>query len=493
MKEKTQSDTANASFYAQTPTNRDQFKLERNDTPIPENHDNLPEKKNKYGFIFACLETSFILIGMLFILLIVPRTLHGDATLRYQYISDFLHHGIIQSVDNKYSLVGPLFSLPLLWLGEKLGNPKDLILLYNYILFALSLIATYWLCKDRMDRGLLRKFFLLMITSSMFAAHLASYYGEVFTAVCVGFGIMAALIRFTSIGGWIIIVLGIINTPATMVGLGLVVLKRTLDRKRLRYILAIGAAGILVLAESYIRRGSFTSNGYNDDAGFHTFMPYSGLPGFSYPFFFGLLSILFSFGKGLIFFTPGLLLPIGRTLKNWKDKYALNLYQVYSLWICFTIGLIIVYARWWSWYGGLYWGPRFFLFACIPASFALAVRLHNKNTGLLVNIFTVLVLCLSTWVGICAVLFQSAAYLPTCMANNYALEAACHYIPEYSVLWRPFIAHAQLQWQQKLYLLYSAIVFVYFIFPLLVKIYQQASEPIVHFIKPYVQIREWRI
>ena len=39
-----------------------------------------------------------------------------------------------------------------------------------------------------------------------------------------------------------------------------------------------------------------------------------GRPGFSYPLFFGELSALLSFGKGLAFYAPGLILPIRRAL-----------------------------------------------------------------------------------------------------------------------------------------------------------------------------------
>src|SRR5437660_6092548 len=108
-------------------------------------------------------------------------------------------------------------------------------------------------------------------------------------------------------------------------------------------------------------------------------MPYSGRPGFSYPFFFGLLSILFSFGDGLLFYVPGLLLPIRKTLSKWPQDQKINLYQVYTLWICFVAGLILVYSSWWNWSGSVFWGPRFFLFACIPASFALPVCLMRYN------------------------------------------------------------------------------------------------------------------
>ena len=89
----------------------------------------------------------------------------------------------------------------------------------------------------------------------------------------------------------------------------------------------------------------------------------------------GLLSILFSFGKGLIFFVPGLLLPVRGLLRKAAPDLQLDIYGIYLLWVAFVVGLILVYSPWWAWYGGWFWGPRFFLFACIPASFAIALRL----------------------------------------------------------------------------------------------------------------------
>jgi hypothetical protein len=444
-------------------------------------------------FIFALLETCFILLGMLLLYLFLPRALHGDGTHRYTYLIDLLHHGIVPSPTARYSLIGPLFALPLLIIGNKLHQPVDWILVYNYILFAASLLATYWLCKDRVDRGFLRKFILLIITSSMFAAHLFSFYGEVFSAVCVGLGIIAILIRKTSIAGWIAIILGVMNTPAMMVGLGLVVLKRMLNKKRFRYVIVLVITGCLILGEAWIRRGSPLTSGYRDDKGFRTIMPYLGLPGFSYPFLFGLLAILFSFGKGLIFFAPGLLLPVRKTIQKWQTKYSLDLYQIYVLWLCFLVGLILAYSKWWSWYGGVYWGPRFFLFASLPASFALAVRLQDKETHLVTNVFTLLVLCLSAWVGLCAAIFQSDTYINTCLQNNYALEAFCHYVPEFSVLWRPFVVHPHLTSHQIIYLVYALLVFGYFLLPLLGKFFQQTRTLLNPYARDYLKIQNWRI
>src|SRR5439155_24645144 len=102
--------------------------------------------------------------------------------------------------------------------------------------------------------------------------------------------------------------LSVINSPIFLIPLLLVTLKLSWDSKRLWYwtIPAVSILGIML--EAWIRRGSPFLTGYENNHGFHTLLPYSGLPGFSYPFILGALSILFSFGKGLLFFTPGLVL-----------------------------------------------------------------------------------------------------------------------------------------------------------------------------------------
>lgn len=100
-----------------------------------------------------------------------------------------------------------------------------------------------------------------------------------------------------------------------------------------------------------------------------TLMPYSGLPGFSYPIIFGLLSILFSFGKGLIFFVPALFLRKKLQVATTQDIDAIYVIDVF---LVFSLGLLLTYARWYGWYGGQFWGPRFFLFTCVPAAMILA-------------------------------------------------------------------------------------------------------------------------
>ena len=52
-----------------------------------------------------------------------------------------------------------------------------------------------------------------------------------------------------------------------------------------------------------------------------------------------------------------------------------------ALLVVFTAGLVVVYARWWAWYGGVNWGPRFFVVAILPASVILATRVHHAGAS----------------------------------------------------------------------------------------------------------------
>ncbi len=463
----------------------------------------------KYARVGAVIEIglmSVVLIaGLFYIFFSLPQVISGDGYTRYVNIVDLLNHHSLNSAGSvipgqskgdltRYSLIGPIFAIPLLYIGQLLGKPLAWTGTYNFFVFVIGMVVTYVLLRKRVDRSLLRKFFLLLTVASMFPVHVATFYGEVFTAVCVGFGILVVTIRGSVSAGWIAIILGVANTPATLLGLGLMLLKRILDSKRLRYMLPFVAAVGLMLGESWLRRGSPFANPYADNSGFRTVMPYSGLPGFSYPFFFGLLSILLSFGKGLIFFAPGLLLPVGKTLLRIEQQEKLPVYRVYTLWMCFLSGLILVYAQWWAWYGGSFWGPRFFLFASIPASFALAIRLRYKDVSFATNLFTLGVLALSFWVSIdSTVMYAVSVNIPTCIANHYMLEALCQYTPEFSALWYPFVVHPVLSLAQKTFLAYYLIIFVYLAAPLLVKMVQQSRESVNKYVRAYLNLKTWRL
>ena len=437
-------------------------------------------------------ETGLMIVGLLYIALLLPRQLGVDGEERYK---DLLHlfstHNLFQP-HSKYSLIGLLFSVPLLLIGERLGHPGEWVCFYNVTLFCLCLLLSYLLLRNYIDRALLRKFFLVLIYGSMFVGNLSFYYGEVFTALCVGFGVLVAFRRSTCITGWVAVTLGVASNPATSIGLGLLVLKRTVDSKRLRHLLVFVAAVLCILIENWVRRGNIFHTGYANDHGIKTILPYSGRPDFSYPFLFGLLSILFSFGDGLLFFTPGLLLPIRKTLSQWPQDQKINLDQVYILWICFVIGLILMYSRWWDWNGAVFWGPRFFLFASIPASFALAVRLiRYKEASLGVNLLTFVVLCLSAWVNVDGAVFQWAVtFTPPCVVQySFAWNLLCWYTPAYSPLWLPFVSHLALEKISAFFLL----VATYMVAPLFIYMLKQIWDFAKQYSRKYMNLRLWHI
>ena len=450
----------------------------------------------------AVCETGLIVAGLIAMLVLLPHSIFGDGSVRFQAISDLLEHATLSNMP--YSIVGPAFSIPFWLLGKVYMTPEWWLARYNLFVFAAALLVMYLLLKNRLDRSLIRKFFLILLIASMFANHLMAYYGEVFTAMCVATGILL-LISGRSLIGWSSIVLGVINTPASIVGLGCVVLKWILQHKRLRYLLAFIAALTLIVIEYTIRRGSFSISSYDAHLNPalhtvvpsvpppHTVMPYSGMLGFSYPFFFGLLSILFSFGKGLFFFAPGLLLPVRGLICQNRDRIKLDVYAAYLLWISFLVGLILVYSAWWAWYGGWFWGPRYFLFASIPASFAIALRLHYRGASFAGNLLTAAVLLLSLWVGINGAIFAQQG-LSICGANHSALELLCHYTPEFSVLWHPFVANefVKLDHHQLAYLAYSLLVFAYLAIPFLADLLRQTISGARAFSRTYLNLGTWR-
>jgi hypothetical protein len=331
----------------------------------------------------------------------------------------------------KYSLVGPLFAAPLYLLGSALGYPERVTALFNLLLL-FGLAGALWSeLKAELSPAARRTLLTLLGFASMFTHHVQWFYGEVFSTVtsCVG---LLWLSRGLAWRGWLLITLGAANTPASLLGVGAIALSHA---RLTRSWLPLGAP-LLALAlsrlESLLVRGSLLTTGYADDHGFQTELPYSGLAGFSYPLFFGVLSLVFSFGKGLIFFTPGLFLGV-------PPDCPARLRWVHHTLVAYVIGLIAAYARWWSWYGGWFWGPRFLLAASVPASIALALNISQVDRASVRRmVATTAALVLSFWVGVNGLAFQNVG-LGLCKQNNYALEAFCHYVPELSPLWHPFV------------------------------------------------------
>jgi hypothetical protein len=172
-------------------------------------------------------------------------------------------------------------------------------------------------------------------------------------------------------------------------------------------------------------------------------------------------AILFSFGRGLLFFTPGLTLWLDRRT---RDEVPGR--RAVTMMLLFTGGLILVYSKWWAWYGGISWGPRFFLIATVPASILIATRIQHAGESLRRDAFALLVLIVSAWVACAGAIANLGTLRTFCGGAGFTNEQLCWFTPDYSSLWQSVRQFPELTTQTTLAALYIGLVFAYLAAPL---------------------------
>lgn len=419
----------------------------------------------------ATFETVLLVAGFAVLFVLLPHELKGDDFARFTDIERLIHHGELS--DGRFSLVMPLVSAPLLLLGEIVRTPEWWAAHFNLILVAIAVLVVFRLLRGRIDGGVMRKTVLVLLFASFLTNRLRDYNAEILTATLVTLGLVVITTGRSKLIGWAAIVVGVVNTPAALIGALLLAIAEALRTRRLRHLAVPVVAALLIMLEAWIRRGGPLTTGYENDHGATTILPYSGKPGFSYPLLLGLLAILFSFGRGLVFFTPGLVLWLTSATRRLLKEYRYLL----GLMMLFVCGLVLVYAKWWAWYGGLSWGPRFFVFAAVPASILIAVRIERASGAGFGNALTLLVLTLSAWVGVSGGIADLSS-LDFCVRDKAALESLCWYTPEYSSLWHPLVQFPSLTWKTAALAGYCAVVFAYLAAPLVTGLTASvAAEP----------------
>jgi hypothetical protein len=405
------------------------------------------------------IESTLVVVGFAVLFVLLPHSLVGDDFSRFNDVERLLHDGELS--DSRYSLVMPLVSAPLLLLGEVVRTPEWWAGHFNLILVAVGAAVIFRSLRNRVDPSVLRQTLLILLFASFLTNRLRDYNAEVLTALLVTMGLILIMSARRTVAGWAAIVIGVVNTPAALVGAVLVAVAEAVRTRRLRHLLGPVAAVLLIMGEAWIRRGGPLTTGYANDHGARTLLPYSGEPGFSYPFLLGVLSILFSFGRGLVFFAPGAVLWLSAStralLKQWR--------RLVGLMLLFLVGLVVIYAKWWAWFGGLSWGPRFFVFAAVPASVLLAVRIRHAGEWLGGDALALFLLVLSGWVGVSGGVADLST-LDFCTRNDFANEPYCWYTLEYSSVWHPLVEFPALTWKTTLLAVYCALVFAYLAAPL---------------------------
>lgn len=92
----------------------------------------------------------------------------------------------------------------------------------------------------------------------------------------------------------------------------------------------------------------------------------------------GMFGLLVSPGKGLLLYAPVLVLPLLFARSLWERGRA----EVVLL-VTITAFYLTVYGRWYDWYGGLAWGPRFLVPLIAPWLALLARGLRDSREPML--------------------------------------------------------------------------------------------------------------
>lgn len=376
------------------------------------------------------LDLALLVVGWLLLWAFEPHLVEADGAIRFRALRELLEHGRWSPIE--FPMLGTVLSAPLWLLGRWIESPEWWIARYNLILAGLGLVALWWLLRERVEGAVLRGFLLLLLAGSMLTHQLSAFGAETFNVLALAVG-LAAWTGGREVLGGTALALGMANVPATSIGVALALGDWGLRHRRIRAVLPLVGFALLWLGENWIRRGHPLHTGYEENAGYRTLLPYSGRPGFSYPLPLGLLQLLLSFGKGLLFFAPGLFLvfPAAR-----RALRPVRPFQRACLWV--VAGLLVVYGQWWAWYGGYSWGPRFLVFAAIPASLRLAAECAHPPRRVLPLLAVLCALLLSLWGGFDGAVLRFWKQ-EGCAMSHYAVEAFCWNVPEFSVLFAPFI------------------------------------------------------
>ncbi len=269
----------------------------------------------KKNFPTEYLEGLWLALGLLLLIFSLAPTITGDGEVRIHDVIRLYRHDAIPKT--QFSVIQPLLSVPLYWLGHINNKPDAATAWLNCLVFLFFLFCLFRLLPPTKLRFYTIVF---LLCTTMFPHYIDRYDGEVISAVAVTLGFFY-LLNCRYVLGTILLTIGVAQTPASLPAFALALIFVSIKTNRPKLLLLFIFPLILMLGETFIKHGSLLNNPYlTDNKGLKTIMPYSGIPGFSYPFFLGFLSIIFSFGKGLIFFIPALCLRLFVNTKIESNK-----------------------------------------------------------------------------------------------------------------------------------------------------------------------------
>lgn len=113
-------------------------------------------------------------------------------------------------------------------------------------------------------------------------------------------------------------------------------------RETASFMIPVASAGLLSLWWNWARYGNVFESGYLDQESF------------SGDWLFGIFGLLVGPARGLIWYSPILLLGVIGAVWFWRHQRTL------LVWMIALVAIyVLTYAKWFMWHGGFSWGPRF--------------------------------------------------------------------------------------------------------------------------------------
>ncbi|NDJ62621.1 MAG: hypothetical protein GYB67_15970 [Chloroflexi bacterium] len=339
----------------------------------------------------------------------------------------------------RYAKKGPtpsLIMLPLIAAAEVLPwlTTRAAALLFNPLVTALTAALLFTLIRRlgyRPAVALITALIYGLATTAL--VYTQTLFGEPLAALLI-LAALLSLHRWTAsrsqrdliVGGIGLALLVGVNTIYALVAPVAAIYVAAVSRRPLRSILpplvALAApliVGLGLLALYNVARfGDPLTSGYNFAEG----------EGFTTPLGFGLYGLLIGPYRGLLWYSPVVILALPGWLMLRRHISA------FAWLILALIGLqILAFAMWWSWHGGVTWGPRFLIPAlpliavCIAPLIALAVR----RRALLIPVLALT--ALSCGVQILGALYSYLPYIGVLYAHYSAADfasAAANFAPQ---------------------------------------------------------------
>ena len=363
---------------------------------------------------------------------LLPQAITGDDIARAAALRQ-LTDGVMP--EYKFSIIQPVVSVPAHWVLRELGFGERAITTIPLLWLAgWSLVVWRLLSRHRSLRFI--RHLITLSVASLLGAYLIGFGGEVFSALALTGGLLSGRLARSEVGrwaGWIVFVIGVANTPALAVAAAAIAVVLTVQQRQLRFLALVPVVIAAIVLEASLASGGLTLSKYSDEVerGTVTLLPWGEVVGFGWPLWSGVLAVLFSFGRGLVFHLPlwvaGPSPPIDEVARVER-----------ALWVA-TLVLIPLYAKWWAWYGGVSFGPRFFMLGVVPIAMAAAAALERTDRSTARSVVLSIAILLSAWVAIAGAIFGVTEFaFNTCVdGGSFLLEPLCWYTPEYSGLWMP--------------------------------------------------------